>query len=102
MVKFEVAEAATVNCYSTPEATAPESAVTPNLYHKAVRIAAAVLAAVLLAGAGYWWGRSDATTVCDSRRISVSGKGVVHNSQCPFYRKNQVRNCEYCGGISSR
>lgn len=59
-----------------------------------------LMIAILFFSFGYWiWTRP---IICDGTKFSVSNNGIVHNEKCRFYRENQVKNCEFCGGVSGR
>ncbi len=85
-----------------PEKPEPETLGKKNF--RKWRIGGGIAIFALAAGAAFWCGyrsgREAASIYCDGREISTTG--VVHNSKCRFFERNQVKNCDYCGGISSK
>lgn len=62
---------------------------------------AALAAAMLCGGLGFWIGRESASSF-DCRKISIGKTGIIHNSGCMYYKKGTIKNCEYCGGIHGK
>lgn len=60
------------------------------------------VALLLMFGAGYMIGLKNGEIHVDGKDISVSKSGIIHNSDCIYFKENCAQNCQFCGGLKTK